>query len=110
MPIFQQAPDRVIQRLDGIGGVNHIADFRRIDKKRRESIPLLAPSAVDGRICCIPCLVKDGDISLCCRGSDLRDCPHGRGQLQDPGPDDGRRVVATVNADAGLAALGGRGR
>ena len=58
MPIFYQAPDRVIQRLDSVGRKNHFSNLWRIGKKRCESIQLLVPGPTDGRVFIIPRLGK----------------------------------------------------
>ena len=60
---FAQA---VVQRFDRIGGVDHLADRRRIVEERRQTLPVLPPQRRDSRILLAP--GKGKTVIFSCRG------------------------------------------
>ncbi len=43
-----------INRFDGVGGVNHFADFRRIVEERRDAGPMAPPGLADRLVVLVP--------------------------------------------------------
>lgn len=50
----------VVQGFDGVGGIDHLADCRRVIKERREARPVFLPGRRDGGILRTP-LLREGD-------------------------------------------------
>ena len=61
---FQDFAHRAVQRLDGVGRVDDLADLRRVGEETRQLLPVLIPGAVDRRVACVPGLAESGQVLL----------------------------------------------
>lgn len=54
LPVLGRLSDYAVQRLNGIGGIDHLADRRWLFEQRDQIIPVAIPATTDLRILVIP--------------------------------------------------------
>lgn len=64
-PRFRHLPQRVIQRLDRIRCVDHLANLFRVSEEWNDVIPILLPRFTDGRVALIPPLAELLQLQSC---------------------------------------------
>lgn len=62
--IPRDLPQSHVHRLNGIRGVNHLANLLRVTEQRNHMTPMGAPDLADGRIRLVPFLGKELQIEL----------------------------------------------
>ena len=73
--IFGQLAEAQIDRLNGVGRVDHIADFRWVVDERDQALPVAAPGLPDRQVLRIPFVLELTQTDFCLLG---------RGRLVDP--------------------------